>query len=54
MDPIGKQNDHEQDRREVLGIQDTGIASKMTRGTALEFPWTENAPPPFNHWCPSC
>jgi hypothetical protein len=54
MDPIGKQKEHEQDHHEVLVIQDAGAASKMTRGTAIEFPWLEIGPPPFNHWCPSC
>ena len=31
-----------------------GQASKVTRGSPIQFPWFEAAPPPFDRWCETC
>jgi hypothetical protein len=37
-----------------LVILDLGRASKATHGDTHPWPWSENAAPPFTHFCPSC
>jgi len=37
---------------EPLVITELGVASKLTRGSALITPWLELGIAPYNHWLP--
>ena len=43
-----------QDRRDIIESAEKGRITELTRGSALEYPWYEIGPPPFNHICPIC
>jgi len=43
-----------QDRGDAFVIQEQGAITRLTNGSAVEYPWFESGPPPFNHWCPIC
>jgi hypothetical protein len=43
-----------QEKKAPVVLNDCGAASVVTRGLFLLWPWFENSPPPFNHYCPVC
>lgn len=41
-------------REEPSILRELWVASQVTRGNIYEWPWYENAVPPFNHVCELC
>ena len=36
-------------------LKDMGSVFRITKGSALQWPWYESSLPPFNHYyCPTC